>query len=71
MNEAVMYAFFERVLLKPNGEPYKHRKYTATKVWGKYAPMEYLIGRDGKISVVLQDSKVSGRKDSTSTRPMK
>ena len=71
MNEAVMYAFFERVLLKPNGEPYKQPKYTATKVWGKYPPMEHLIGRDGKISVVLQDSKVSGSKDSTSTPPMK
>lgn len=71
MNEAVMYAFFERVLLKPNGERYKQPKYTATKVWGKYPPMEYLIGRDGKISLILQDSKVSGSKDSTSTPPMK
>lgn len=71
MNEAVMYAFFERVLLKPNGESYKQPKYTATKVWGKYPPMEHLIGRDGKISVQMLDSRTSGSKDSTSTPPMR
>ena len=71
MNEAVMYALFERVLLKPNGEPYKHPKYTATKVWGKYPPMKHLIGRDGKISVQMLDSQISGSKVSTSTPPMK
>lgn len=71
MNEAVMYAFFERVFLKPNGDPYKQPKYTATKVWGKYPPMVHLIGKDGKISVQMLDSKTSGSKDSTSTPPMK
>lgn len=71
MNEAVMYAFFKRVLLKPNGESYKQPKYTATKVWGKYPPMEHLIGRDGKISVQMLDSRTSGSKDSTSTPPMR
>lgn len=71
MSEAIMYAYFERVQVQPNGKPYKQPKYTALKYWGKYPPMEYLIGRDGKISVFLQDSKVSGSKDSTSTPPMK
>lgn len=71
MNEVVMYAYFERVLIQPNGKPYKQPKYTMQEVWGKYTPMQHLIGRDGKISLVLQDSKTSGSKDSTSTPPMK
>lgn len=71
MNEVVMYAHFERVFLKPNGEPYKQPKYTIQKVWGKYPPMIKLIGRDKKISMVLQDSRGCGSKDTESTPELK
>lgn len=71
MNEVVMYAYFERVLLKPNGEPYKQPKYTMQKVWGKYPPMINLIGRDKKISMVLMDSIESGSENTESTPEMK
>lgn len=71
MREAIMYAFFDRVEVKPNGEPYKHPKYTAKIEWGKYPPMDALRGRDGLISLYLLSSVESGSKDSTSTPPMK
>lgn len=71
MREVIMYAYFERVEVKPNGEPYKQPKYTSKQIWGKYAPMEALRGRDGKISLYLLDSTQSGSKESSSTPPMK
>ena len=71
MREAIMYAFFERVEVKPNGEPYKHPKYTAKIEWGKYPPLDALRGRDGVVSLYLLPSVESGSKDSTSTPPMR
>lgn len=71
MREAIMYAFFERVEVKSNGEPYKHPKYTSKVEWGRYSPMDALRGKDGLISLYLLPSIESGSKDSTSTPPMK
>lgn len=67
MNVPVWYAEFQ--LSTKEGK--KTPKFTSIMEWGKYKPMDALRGRDGKISLYLQDSNQSGSKESTSTPPMR
>lgn len=71
MNDAIWYGRFERVMNKPNGEPYKQPKYACVRMWGKYAPMDMLRSKRGQVEVSLLVSKDSGSKDGTSTPELK